>query len=144
MCYKAHCEMAWSNATLEGFALAATIAKDRAARQAAPGIVAREARRVCEPARRLMEQPAAIRRREITRIADALAHRPSRQARACARALALLASDVPRAVGQRWLDQAPPVRTGFVPDPGLRAVVRRAVAMIGGAEQARQGERWDG
>jgi len=41
-----------------------------------------------------------------------------------ARALALLASEVPRELGRSWLAAAPAPRAGYVPDPRLLALLR--------------------
>ena len=128
---------AWPAARQQGFALAAAAHDDRAAERACAGLAADVADHAAAYARRLAEQERGARRRwlrEVLSVPRALDLRAEEGGRP-PRALALLANDVPREVGRRWLAAAPAPRAGYVPDPRLLALLRALCARRTGASE---------
>lgn len=117
--------MRWAEPHLKGFMLAATLASDRAARTALPGLT----RAAQEAPRRTGEALAALeattRRRHIAALATQL-RAPGVAAEHWAahrrRLWALL--DAGGELGASP-HRTPPARVGFVPEPGLLQLVRR-------------------
>jgi hypothetical protein len=109
---------------LDGLALAATLAGDRGG-AAAPGLAADLAAAVESKLEALRALEGKARERAIAAMAAGL--RPSIDPGATlpARAAAILAPEVPREVGARWIDGAPPPRAGFRAHASLRATLRR-------------------
>jgi hypothetical protein len=133
-----------------GFLLAAELAGDRGAVRALAGLAAPRAAGLAALAAEFDALPREARTRNWREAAAEL-RRVSVEggSRLPPRARALLAAEVPREVGARWLREAPVLRRGFVADEGLRAVVRAAsVAAEGSADvtlaaAARgRGRRW--
>jgi hypothetical protein len=124
--------MRWSEPHLHGFLLAATLASDRGARQAASGLTP-DARPDVEAAGEALEGlDSAQRRRRIAALvarfrlpSGATApHWP-------ARSQALWATGLPPEQARSLLATAPAARAGFVPEPGLMQLVRRIAASPG-------------
>jgi len=119
----------WSAQRQQGFALAAAAHDDRAGERALPGLARDIAADAAAHARSVAQLDRAARRRWVR---DLLGTRPALDLRSAetrpARALALLAGDVPRDVGRRWLAAASVPRAGYVPDPRLLALLRALCA----------------
>ena len=126
----------WSAQRQQGFALAAAAHDDRAGERALPGLARDVAASACADARKVAQLDRAARRRWVR---DLLGAQPALELRSAgtrpARALALLASEVPRDIGRSWLAAAPALRAGYVPDPRLLALLRALCA----ADQAGAG-----
>jgi hypothetical protein len=113
-----------------GFALAATIARDPGARRAEPGLAMDAREGFCALARDLEHLAKAERRAWVRRVTQPAAIDFTQQGQRAPRALALLAG---RGAGPRALSRAlGPVlagttlpRPGFVPEPGLYALLSR-------------------
>jgi hypothetical protein len=124
--------------TLDGFMLAAVVRDDRDPPfdRLGPGL-RDEARARFEE---LQAAERHIRRARVTAIADelrpALLPADAVGAETSARLRAILATEVPRAVGRRWLADGPPPRRGYVVPPGLRESLRESL-------RADQGSSWD-
>jgi hypothetical protein len=115
---------AWSALQQQGFALAASAHDDRGAERALPGLAPDVAEQATVRARELSGLDRGARQRWLR---AALAQKPAISTQPGdrpARALALLAAEVPREVGRAWLAAAPPPRPGYVPDPRLLAWLR--------------------
>jgi hypothetical protein len=152
MCYAQAVD--WPTRIQEGLALAAAAHDDRDAARAAPGLVASVADQAMHVARALAGRPRDARRQWIRTVLEA---RPSPEHTAPAlrggavlsdtapalrggavlradlsaappRALALLATSVPPALGRSWLAAAPLPRPGYVPDRGLLVVLHALAA----------------
>jgi hypothetical protein len=143
-----HMASAWSALQQQGFALAASAHDDRGAERALPGLAADVAEQATARARELAGLDRAGRQRWLRAALANLAPAPALRGGAPlapasalrggappeiattqpsdrpARALALLAADVPREVGRAWLAAAPPPRPGYAPDPRLLAWLR--------------------
>jgi hypothetical protein len=119
----------WSAQRQQGFALAAAAHDDRAGERALPGLARDVAASAGAHVRSVAQLDRAARRRWVR---DLLAVKPALDLNSAgtrpARALALLASDVPREVGRNWLAAAPSPRAGYVPDPRLLALLRALCA----------------
>jgi hypothetical protein len=131
---------AWPAPRQQGFALAAAAHDDRAAERAFPGLARDVADEAVAHARQLAKQDRAARRRWLRTVLSA---RPvlAPDDSAPPRALALLANDVPRDVGRRWLAVAPAPRAGYVPDPRLLALLRASCARHDGPQDDERGAR---
>ncbi len=129
--------MSWPELTQQGFALAATMADDRGASLAARGLAPSVVGRVTRVAEALEVMDARSRRREVARMAALLAPPAPEQAVLPPRAQALLASQVPKEIGRRWLAAAPAPRPGYAPEPGLRTLIAH-FARLAHAEQGRR------
>jgi hypothetical protein len=116
-----------------GFLLAAELAGDRRAGRGLVGLAARRSAGIAALAAELDALPGEA-RAALWRTWAAGLRRVSVEGASCLppRARALLAAEVPRPVGERWLREAPPPRRGFVADEGLRAVVRAAASAAEG------------
>jgi hypothetical protein len=118
-----------------GFALAATIARDPGAHRAAPGLAADAREGFCALARDLEHLAKAERRDWVRRVAQPAPIDFTQQGRRAPRALALLAgrdSSRPPRAPQTATKALGPVlagaslpRPGFVPEPGLYALLSR-------------------
>lgn len=110
-----------------GFLLAAELAGDRRGARGLAGLAAPRSTRVAALAAELDAWPGEA-RAALWRTSAAGLRRVALDGASLLdpRARALLAAEVPRAVGERWLRASPPPRRGFVADEGLRAVVRAA------------------
>jgi hypothetical protein len=122
----------WPERRREGFALAAAARGDRGAQKAAPGLCADVVADATSVALRLSAGDATARRRWVRELLHAPrtwtpdpsattgtpAHIPPR-------VLALLATQVDRDLGRRWLEAAPLPRPGFTPEPYLLALLRQ-------------------
>jgi len=122
---------------LDGMVLAATTADDQDGAEATPGLApslaaAFEARTVA-----LSKLGTEPRHAEVRRMAARLGAVDPR-ADLPARARAILAGSLPRALGRKWASQAPPVRRGFRVDPGLKATLRRLAGATDQAAHARE------
>jgi hypothetical protein len=119
----------WSAQRQQGFALAAAAHDDRAGERALPGLARDVVSEAVAYARGLAQLDRVERRRWVR---DLLGSRPALDLRSAgtrpARALALLASEVPRELGRSWLAAAPAPRAGYVPDPRLLALLRALCA----------------
>ncbi|MGE0790661.1 MAG: hypothetical protein AB7S26_33615 [Sandaracinaceae bacterium] len=106
---------------LDGLCLAATIASDRdgskVSRGLSPGLS-----RALDAA--LTEARERGTKTEVARWAASIAP-VGTEPDLWPAALAILAPDVPRALGASWARAAPPVRRGFRVEPALRATLRR-------------------
>lgn len=112
-----------------GLLLAAQLAGDRGAALALPALASVLGARVCAQADALdalAPQGRADRLRATA--AQLRAVSPDRAARLPPRARALLAADVPRALGSEWQRNAPEVRRGFSAGAGVRAAIRAAAS----------------
>jgi hypothetical protein len=123
--------MGWSQLTCEGFALAAAAADDPGAALAERGLTPSTAAALTREAKKLAGLEPGKRRQRIKRITARLRPRVPENPGLPARALALLAREVDRNTGQRWLDASPAPRPGYRPEPGLRAVIRRVAIRVG-------------
>ncbi|MGD8859799.1 MAG: hypothetical protein PVI30_07295 [Myxococcales bacterium] len=126
----------WTDAQRRGFALAAAVCEDRGARRARAGLSTAATRAAPEHAETLIGLDRDARRRWLK---AALAPHPtlaSEQGRRPARALSLLASQAPRALGARWLSGAPLPRPGYRPPPDLLALLRRVATQPASGGQA--------
>jgi hypothetical protein len=122
----------WPERRREGFALAAAARGDAGAHKAAPGLCADVVADATSVALRLSAGDAAARRRWVRELlhaprtwtpgpsvtAGTPTHIPPR-------ALGLLATQVDRDLGRRWLKAAPLPRPGFTPEPRLLALLRQ-------------------
>lgn len=115
-----------STAFFDGMALASTAQGDRDGGAALSGL----ARPLAEPFDARMRSLAALdrtqRRREVKRVAASRRQVPE-DAALPPRARALLAADVDKQVGRRWLAESP-VRPGFRVTASLKATLRRLAA----------------
>lgn len=118
--------MGWSDRTVEGFLLAATVAEVPAEEVARASVAGPAAQRIAQAAARLRDLDAGRRRRELARIAAVLREPPPADVPMPLRARAILAREMPRDVGRVWMGAAPAPRRGFVAGPALRDVLRRA------------------
>ncbi|HEX7481393.1 MAG TPA: hypothetical protein VF331_26555 [Polyangiales bacterium] len=116
--------MTWSVRCCEGFALAATIAADRAGGLAALGLSPAARMQLCALSIELSELPRAARRARVKRLTEA---RPiaSQQAGRSARGLGWLASQASVPQARAWATSAALPRPGFAPEPALVALLRR-------------------
>jgi len=113
----------------DGVLLAAQVAGDRGAAAAAQALAPSLGARVMLAATALDALSAPSPAEALRAIAAQLrAVSPERASRLAPRARALLAADVPRALGAVWQREAPAVRRGFAASVGVRAVVRAAAA----------------
>lgn len=129
--------MAWAHRVSRGFALAAVIADDKGAAQALCGLTDGARSTVAGVLEHMATLQGAERRRELRSMAEELRPLPpGRDLIARPRVRALLAPDVERDVGVRWLSEAPAVRRDYRSPPGLRASVRRAAASAASAAHA--------
>ena len=130
--------MEWSDAQIEGFALAATACGDRDAGLGGRGLMPHACAEVTRVARALARGEPDERR---TWVARTLAHMQElalarvgfdaarvQAARVPPRALALLAATVDKPVGARWIALTPLPRPGYVPEPALRTLLARLIA----------------
>ncbi len=123
----------WSARQQQGFALAAAARGDRAARAALPGLSAAIAASASAVAVGLANDDAAARRAWVRRVLAAQNARPAHDDGACpARARALLAAEVDKALGRAWLAAAPLPRPGYAADPRLVALLRKLMARTRG------------
>lgn len=129
----------------DGFALAATVLEDAGADRARAALAPETAEVWLETARRLEARDHGARRAEVRRLVGAVRVAPDASADLPPRALGLLAAEVPREVGARWMTGAPPPRRGFVASPALRDALRRlAIAAPAGDPDAARRERGAG
>jgi hypothetical protein len=112
----------------EGFALGAAAHDDRAAERARTGLTGALESSLCEVAQALAGSDRQARRGFVRELLGRAVVPSEAQGGRPPRALGLLATSVPRARGREWLSNAPPPRTGYVPDPRLLAVLRRLTA----------------
>lgn len=110
-----------------GFALAATVARDPGARRAEAGLAPGAREGLCALARDLEHLAKLARRDWVRRVAEARPIDFTQQGRRAPRALALLAGRGPgsRAGLGPVLAGASLPRPGFVPEPGLLALLSR-------------------
>ncbi len=120
--------MAWSEQARQGFALAATVADDPGGKNAAEGLVSSAAEDLCRVAVALARLEPDERRQRVKEIAALLTPPLPRAPDLPPRALRLLATEVDRETGRRWIAAAPLPRPGFEPDPGIKALVRLIAA----------------
>ena len=120
--------MSWPERSLQGFALAATVADDPEAALASPGLAPEIAGHVTKIARELALLDSGARRQRIRGLVRMLSEPLDPASPLTPRARALLARAVPREVGRSWLADAPAPRPGFQPEPALIALVRRIAA----------------
>lgn len=116
--------MGWSEQARQGFALAATIADDRDGEIAAAGLTPSAAEELCGVAAQLARLAPDERRRKVKEIAALLLAPLPRAPDLPPRALALLAAEVDRETGRRWIEASPPPRPGLEPDLGVKTLVR--------------------
>ena len=116
--------MSWSEQARQGFALAATVAGDPGGGAAAGGLVPSAAPDLCRVAAALSRLGPDERRLKIKQMAARLTPLLPPAPDLPPRALALLAAEVDRETGRRWIEASPPPRPGFEPDPGIRTLVR--------------------
>jgi hypothetical protein len=107
--------------------LAATAREDRDGAAAAGGLSPDLGAALAGRLEALAQLDRTRRRAEVRRLAASLRRVPS-DAALPPRAAALLATHVPREVGQRWLAGAPRIRRGFSASASLRASLRRLAA----------------
>ena len=116
--------MSLSQGLLDGMVLAATIQDDAGGERALPGLADGLARALRERTEALAESDSTTRRSAIRDITGRL-RAVAQSAQLPTRARAILAPEMPRAIGRKWASQAPPVRRGFRVAPALRATLRR-------------------
>jgi len=117
--------VSWSAETIGGFVLAAAMADDAEASVARTAVAPEPGAQLGEAMRRFRDRPSAERRSELERLAATLRPTPAEDAPLPARARALLARDVSRSTGSRWLAEAPRPRRGFSAPVRLRDVLLR-------------------
>ncbi len=118
--------MAWSARSQEGLALAATLAGDRGAALATPGLAADAAAELCSVALALAQLPRAERRARVTQLLQrALLSGVLPPPLPPPRALSLLAPQATALLARAWQARAPLPRPGFVAAPSLLALLRR-------------------
>lgn len=114
-----------------GLLLAAQVAGDRGAVAAVPGFATALGLRVGARAEALDALSPSARADVLRETAGQLRFvSVERAARLAPRARALLAAEVPRALGSLWQREAPAVRRGFSASAGVRAAVRAAAAEL--------------
>jgi hypothetical protein len=124
MCYRS--AVSWQPAEVEGFALAATVSRDRRATQALPGVAA-GLRPALQARCAALAASAASERRAW--VAGLLGAQPAVGSDVPPRARALLATMVDVELGRRWLAEAPLPRAGYTPAPALRRLLARTAAL---------------
>jgi len=135
MCY-CGLDMEFSERCREGFALAATVAGDASAADAAPGLTPSARDLLMRLPRELAQATSAQRQARVRQMvahtvaAQATAHTDStHQGRRVARGLAWLASGTAPEQGRTWLAAAASLpRAGFLPEPALLSLLRRIAA----------------
>jgi hypothetical protein len=115
----------WSKKSVQGFTIAALIADDPEALLAKPGLVPEVADSLTRICKELAVVDLDARRKQVSRLASLLSPTLPDQVALAPRAQALLSRTVSKRVGRKWLSDAPPVRPGFKPEPGLIALLRR-------------------
>jgi hypothetical protein len=120
--------MSLSERFLAGFALAATIAKDKSAHAAEGGLASEVAASFSAIARELAELDKSERRARIRALTEPM-HRPlPAQPSAPIRAYALLARKRPVSEIPGWLRSAPMPRPGYAPERALTSLLGRIAA----------------
>jgi hypothetical protein len=109
---------------LDGLVLAATVRSDRSGEHARRGLTAELADTLERRLAALRALDGKARERAIAALAAGLAPDVDPEAPMPLRAAAILAADVPRAIGARWLERAPLPRPGFRAPAALRATLR--------------------
>lgn len=109
---------------VEGFVLAASLHGDRLGERSLGAVRPHEGAIVRSALERLDSLAPEARRQLLRRIVAPLRRAPAADADLPARARAILASDVDRRTGEKWLSNAPAPRRGFRPDRGLRRLLR--------------------
>jgi hypothetical protein len=112
-----------------GFALAATVARDRAAEQARRGLSAAIAPPLLATVQALSELSKAERRARVRSWMEVPRMRWPSEPGTPLRAYALLAQGEPLQTLPGWLRGAPLPRAGYKPPPELMALLRRANAI---------------
>jgi hypothetical protein len=115
----------WTERTVQGFTMAATIADDPQAAMAAPGLAPEIVDSVTKLAQELARLDPNVRRKRIRDIASMLSPTLADEPVLPPPAQALLARTVSKRVGRSWLQNAKPPRPGFRPEPALVEVIRR-------------------
>ena len=127
-----HRPMPWSEPHVEGFLLAATLASDRAAREALPGLT-RAARSELQAAAGALDRlDTARRRRHIAALVARFRRPAAALERWPVRSRALWAARLPESQARALVATAPSTRAHFVPEPGLLQLLRRITASPGG------------
>ena len=111
---------------IDGFLLAAAVAEDAAAEAAREGLTDGLWTALQPAMVGFISANADARRDEMRRIIALLRPSPAPARVDHARARAIVAREVPRAVGAGWLRDAPPLRRGFAATTGLRLALLRA------------------
>jgi hypothetical protein len=117
--------MDWSERTVQGFTIAATVADDPHAAMAAPGLAPEIVHSVTRLAKELASLDPHARHARIRELASLLSPTLAEEPVLAPRAQALLARTVSKRVGRSWLQNARPPRPGFRPDPALVEVIKR-------------------
>jgi len=110
---------------LQGFLLAATVLEDRETEEGLRGLCPALVERVRAVLTALPDDREE-RLSDVKTIARGTRVRPEMEDRLSPRARALVAVDVAREVGERWLSEAPPIRKGYRAPTGLRRTLRKA------------------
>lgn len=118
-------DLNWTERTVQGFTIAATIADDPQATMAAPGLALEIVHSVTKLAHALARLDPIARRKRIRDIASLLSPTLAEEPVLAPQAQALLARAVSKRVGRRWLQNAQPPRPGFTPEPALVEVIKR-------------------
>ncbi len=117
--------MSWREATIDGVVLAAAVQEDDTLRDVLGRFVSGAASRVERRVRWLRELESPARRAALTLLARRLSPQLPMEVALPARALALLAAEASREAAVRWQRGAPLPRSGYRPEPALRASLRR-------------------
>ena len=120
--------MSFSEHFLAGFALAATVAKDRGAVLARAGLADAAAYAMTATAREWNELGKTARRARVRALAEPPAHVLPAQPTGSARAFALLARKRKASEVPAWLRSTPLPRPGYTPEPKLNALLARIAA----------------
>jgi hypothetical protein len=132
--------MSFSERFLSGFALAATVARDPAARIAQHGLAADIADAICSRARELSLLSKAERRARIRDWAGTAPPLFPSAATQPSRAFALLAYTQRAGALPDWVRAAPLPRPGYSPEPQLLALL---VRICGRRRSADEADTWD-
>jgi hypothetical protein len=115
-------------AAIDGIVFAATVASDKGAERARGGWLESSARAVSTRMASLDALGPVDKRRALRALGARLKPVPRSDADLPARALALLAGEMPRPTASRWMKGAPFPRRGFVASRELKAALRTLAA----------------